>query len=200
MESNTPKNTYGAAREKPDPALGSRAAKLPARLRSIHFFKGVINAEISRVLFPVFWSGLSFFFFFFLDVSCSKRGGEWEMRIFISTETSFFSLRFFFPPSLFFFFFKQFQPGFCFLFAGFWVWFFFFFLLTCLANTAMSSLKDSEEQTSPPATPGSLGVHVANSHFSKISAKRGNRGCLKENTIVTHTQKAGGGNPRKIKS
>lgn len=52
-------------------------------------------------------------------------------------------------------------------------------LLTCFANTAISSLKDSEEQTSPPATPGSRGVHVASSHFSKISAKSGKRGCLK---------------------
>ena len=43
----------------------------------------------------------------------------------------------------------------------------------------MSSLKDSEEQTSPPATPGSRGVQVASSHFSKISANRGNNGCLK---------------------
>lgn len=59
-------------------------------------------------------------------------------------------------------------------------------LLTCLANTAMSSLKDSEEHTSPPATPGSRGVHVANSHFSKIRAKRGKRGCLQEKK---HTQK-----------
>lgn len=42
----------------------------------------------------------------------------------------------------------------------------------------MSSLKDSDEQTSPPATPGSRGVHVASSHFSKISASRGKRGCL----------------------
>jgi hypothetical protein len=42
----------------------------------------------------------------------------------------------------------------------------------------MSSLKDSDEQTSPPATPGSRGVQVANSHFSKMSASRGNRGCL----------------------
>lgn len=47
---------------------------------------------------------------------------------------------------------------------------------TCLAKTAMSSLKESEEQTSPPATPGSLGVHVANSHFSKTSASSGNKG------------------------
>jgi hypothetical protein len=44
----------------------------------------------------------------------------------------------------------------------------------------MSSLNDSDEQTSPPATEGSLGVHVANSHFSKISANRGKRGWLKK--------------------
>ena len=44
----------------------------------------------------------------------------------------------------------------------------------------MSSLKDSEEQTSPPATPGSRGVHVANSHFSNINANSGNNGCLKK--------------------
>lgn len=56
--------------------------------------------------------------------------------------------------------------------------------ITCLANTAMSSLKESDEHTSPPATPGSLGVHVASSHFSKTSAKRGNNGCLKEMAIV----------------
>lgn len=43
----------------------------------------------------------------------------------------------------------------------------------------MSSLKDSDEQTSPPATPGSRGVQVASSHFSKISASRGNSGWLK---------------------
>ena len=54
-------------------------------------------------------------------------------------------------------------------------------LLTCLENTAMSSLKDSDEQTSPPATEGSRGVHVANSHFSKMRAKRGKSGCLKKN-------------------
>ena len=53
-------------------------------------------------------------------------------------------------------------------------------LLTCLENTAMSSLKDSDEQTSPPATEGSRGVHVANSHFSKMRAKRGKSGCLKK--------------------
>ena len=51
--------------------------------------------------------------------------------------------------------------------------------LTCLEKTAMSSLKDSDEQTSPPMTEGSLGVQVANSHFSKIRANSGNRGCLK---------------------
>lgn len=42
----------------------------------------------------------------------------------------------------------------------------------------MSSLKDSEEHTSPPATPGSRGVQVANSHFSNMSANSGNNGCL----------------------
>ena len=46
----------------------------------------------------------------------------------------------------------------------------------------MSSLNDSEEQTSPPVTVGSLGVHVASSHFSKIRAKSGNRGWLKTKT------------------
>lgn len=45
----------------------------------------------------------------------------------------------------------------------------------------MSSLNDSDEHTSPPATPGSLGVQVASSHFSKISARSGKRGCLKTN-------------------
>jgi len=52
--------------------------------------------------------------------------------------------------------------------------------LTCFEKTAMSSLKLSDEQTSPPATPGSRGVHVANSHFSNMSARSGNKGCLKE--------------------
>lgn len=47
----------------------------------------------------------------------------------------------------------------------------------------MSSLKDSEEQTSPPATPGSRGVQVANSHFSKIRASRGNKGWLQQNKV-----------------
>ena len=50
---------------------------------------------------------------------------------------------------------------------------------TCLEKTAISSLKDSDEQTSPPATPGSLGVQVANSHFSKMRANSGKSGCLK---------------------
>ena len=44
----------------------------------------------------------------------------------------------------------------------------------------MSSLKDSDEQTSPPATEGSLGVQVASSHFSNISANNGNSGCLED--------------------
>ena len=52
--------------------------------------------------------------------------------------------------------------------------------ITCFANTAISSLKDSEEHTSPPAIPGSRGVHVANSHFSKINARSGKRGWLDE--------------------
>jgi hypothetical protein len=49
-------------------------------------------------------------------------------------------------------------------------------VLTCLLNTATSSLNESDEHTSPPATPGSRGVHVASSHFSKINASRGNSG------------------------
>lgn len=65
--------------------------------------------------------------------------------------------------------------------------------LTCFANTAMSSLKDSDEQTSPPATPGSLGVQVANSHFSKISASKGNRGCLGTHTIANVTRENSAG-------
>ena len=47
----------------------------------------------------------------------------------------------------------------------------------------MSSLNDSELQTSPPATPGSLGVQVASSHFSKMRASRGKRGCLQEGAV-----------------
>lgn len=50
--------------------------------------------------------------------------------------------------------------------------------LTCLLNAAISSLKDSDEQTSAPCAPGSLGVHVANSHFSNTNANRGKSGCL----------------------
>ena len=50
---------------------------------------------------------------------------------------------------------------------------------TCLANTAMSSLKESEEHTSPPAAPGSRGVHVASSHFSNTSASSGKSGWLR---------------------
>lgn len=53
--------------------------------------------------------------------------------------------------------------------------------LTCFENTVISSSKDSDEQTSP-VTPLSLGVQVANSHFSKTSASRGKRGCLKNKT------------------
>jgi hypothetical protein len=52
-------------------------------------------------------------------------------------------------------------------------------VLTCLLNTATSSLNESDEHTSPPATPGSRGVQVANSHFSNIRASRGKSGCLK---------------------
>ena len=58
-------------------------------------------------------------------------------------------------------------------------------VFTCLEKTAMSSLKDSDEQTSPPATPGSRGVHVASSHFSKMSASNGKSGCLKTQIINT---------------
>jgi len=60
--------------------------------------------------------------------------------------------------------------------------------LACFEKTAMSSLKDSDEQTSPPATPGSRGVQVANSHFSKMSARRGNKGCLCKdaNKFISH--------------
>lgn len=57
-------------------------------------------------------------------------------------------------------------------------------ILTCLEKTAMSSLKLSDEQTSPPATPGSRGVHVANSHFSNINASNGNNGCLKNKNKI----------------
>lgn len=56
----------------------------------------------------------------------------------------------------------------------------------------MSSLKDSELQTSPPATPGSRGVHVASSHFSKMSARRGKRGCLKQGDFSREKRREGG--------
>lgn len=58
----------------------------------------------------------------------------------------------------------------------------------------MSSLKESEEQTSPPATPGSLGVHVANSHFSKTSASSGNNGWLQEGKGGRKRRRGRGGN------
>lgn len=50
------------------------------------------------------------------------------------------------------------------------------FKLTCLLKAAISSLKDSDEQTSAPCIFWSLGVHVANSHFSKTNANRGKSG------------------------
>lgn len=65
-------------------------------------------------------------------------------------------------------------------------------LPTCLAKAAMSSLKESEEQTSPPgdepspAEAPSRGEHVASSHFSKTKAKRGKRGCLGEGQESEH--------------
>lgn len=55
---------------------------------------------------------------------------------------------------------------------------------TCLAKAAMSSLKESEEHTSPPGgvpspVPApSRGEHVASSHFSKTRASSGKSGCL----------------------
>lgn len=63
--------------------------------------------------------------------------------------------------------------------------------LTCFAKTAMSSLKESEEHTSPPATPGSRGVQVASSHFSKTRANRGNNGCLTGSATQRHTHRDG---------
>lgn len=181
-ESNTPKNTSGASPAEPRPRPGSHAAEpLPGHtpLPPTHFFKGDVNPNISPFIlgFFYYYFGWPFGVVFFYFISCSKREGRGNTHLYLNRDL-FFSLGFFSPPPSFFFFsFYCFNPV----------------LLTCLANTAMSSLKDSEEQTSPPATPGSLGVHVANSHFSKISAKRGNRGCLKENTTVTHTQKGEGG-------
>lgn len=53
-------------------------------------------------------------------------------------------------------------------------------VLTDLLKAAISSLKDSDEQTSAPCIFWSLGVHVANSHFSNTNAKRGKSGWLKE--------------------
>lgn len=64
--------------------------------------------------------------------------------------------------------------------------------LTSFANTIISSLNDSDDHTSilpvfvlpeaeaaaAAADIGSRGVHVANSHFSKINANNGNNGCL----------------------
>lgn len=55
---------------------------------------------------------------------------------------------------------------------------------TCFEKTLMSSSKEADEQTSagkPWPRPLSLGVHVANSHFSNTSASRGNSGCLQRN-------------------
>ena len=64
---------------------------------------------------------------------------------------------------------------------------------TCFEKTAISSLKDSELQTSPPATPGSRGVHVASSHFSKMRARRGKRGCLKQGDFSRKKRRREGG-------
>lgn len=65
--------------------------------------------------------------------------------------------------------------------------------VTCFANAAMSSLKDSEEQTSlwqfipgrwelAEKEAGSRGEQVANSHFSNTKASSGNSGWLEEHT------------------
>lgn len=60
---------------------------------------------------------------------------------------------------------------------------------TCLAKAAMSSLKESEEQTSlPRGVPGpapapSRGEQVANSHFSKTRASSGKSGCLERTRV-----------------
>ena len=53
-------------------------------------------------------------------------------------------------------------------------------IVTCLAKAWMSSLKESEEQTSSCASPRCRGEHVASSHFSNTRANRGNRGCLRD--------------------
>ena len=55
-------------------------------------------------------------------------------------------------------------------------------------KTAISSLNDSELYTSPPATPGSLCVQFTNSQFSKISARRVNKGCLKHNKHFSNNE------------
>ena len=52
-------------------------------------------------------------------------------------------------------------------------------IFTCFANSVTSSPNDSEEQTSA-GPPASLGVQVANSHFSKIKASNGNNGWLEQ--------------------
>lgn len=57
----------------------------------------------------------------------------------------------------------------------------------------MSSPKESEEHTSPPATPLSRGVHVASSHFSNIRARSGNKGCLEEEREGGEDEKKTGG-------
>lgn len=70
---------------------------------------------------------------------------------------------------------------------------------TCLAKAVMSSLKESEEQTSPargapspaPAPAPSRGEQVASSHFSKTRASSGNRGCLEEAEDRVHEGRAG---------
>lgn len=61
----------------------------------------------------------------------------------------------------------------------------------------MSSLKESEEQTSPPggvpspAPAPSRGEHVANSHFSKTRASSGKSGCLGEAGEKVHEGRPG---------
>lgn len=68
---------------------------------------------------------------------------------------------------------------------------------TCLAKAAMSSLKESEEHTSPPggvprpAPAPSRGEHVANSHFSKTRASSGKSGCLGEAGEKVHEGRQG---------
>jgi len=57
---------------------------------------------------------------------------------------------------------------------------------TWLAKTRMSSLKESDEQTSAPGRPTSRGVHVASSHFSKTRASSGNNGWLKPHRPSRH--------------